>query len=126
MNYKNVVLMASFDQSQLSLSDFSGQVLLALQQLGPYAVKSITTTATVQAQWNGASFVNGLSEINMILGVPAGMLDDAVAAIVSYVISTLFLPLSSTGSPVIESCTVIDCSPAPVPGPPQPGSFPIL
>ena len=122
MDWKNVIVVASFDNTQLSLSDLSVQVQQAMQALG-YACPAVSTTTLVQAQWMGGAFQNGSNQIAINVGVPTGTSDTVIATAVAFAISTLFMPLSSTPT-VVNSATVYDVGPAPTPGPPDPTAEP--
>jgi ABC-type uncharacterized transport system permease subunit len=122
VNWKTCFVVCGFDNSQVSLSDFSNQVLMALRALG-YAVTGVTTTTLVQAAWLNGTFQNGSNQVAVMLGVPATMTDAAVGVAVSNVIANLFMPLSTTPT-VITNVTVYDTVAAPTPGPPNPSAEP--
>jgi preprotein translocase subunit SecG len=123
MNFKNVICVVYFDNTQLSLADLSTQIQQAIQAQFNYVVFAVTTTVLVQAQWLAGAFQNGSNQIAIALGVPAGVSDSTVATNVAFVISTLFMPLSTTPT-VVNSATVFDTSAAPSPGPPNPTAEP--
>lgn len=123
MDFKNVSVVCTFDNTQLSLSDLSAQIQQAIQQQFPYICPAVSTLVLVQAAWLNGTFQGGSNQITVYLGVPAGTPDATVATNVAFVISTLFMPLSSTPA-VVVSATVTDTQPPVVPGPPNPTTEP--
>lgn len=124
MSWRSVFVVCGFDNSQVSLSDFSNQVLMALQNLG-YLVSGVTTTILVTALWQGGTFQNGSNQVAVMMAAPTTITDAALGAVVSGVVAGLFMPLSTTPT-TITSVTVYDTVAAPTPGPPVAGNFPIL
>jgi hypothetical protein len=122
LNWRNVFVTATWDNSQISLSDISQQILMALQSLG-YACPAVTTTALNSAQWYNGTFEDGLNLHAVNIAAPPGMTDDALGTVVSGVIAGLFMPLSTTPT-VIVGAMVIDVAAAPMPGPPDPSAEP--
>jgi hypothetical protein len=121
-DWKNVIVIASFDNTQLSLADLSTQIQQVMQNLG-YVCPGVSTTVLVQAQWIGGTFANGNNQIAINIGVPTGTSDSTIATAVAFAISTIFMPLSSTPT-VVESATVFDTTAPSVPGPPNPTTEP--
>jgi hypothetical protein len=123
-----VTLLCSFDNSQLSLADFAGQVMQGLNVAGSgYACLGCNANAVVMAQWMNGTFQNGETAVVILLTSETTQLDDTVVAACTAVVTAIQIYLSTTGNATVLSATIEDNPYIPAgAGAPVLGNFPIL